>query len=128
MKRFPNRWTALPAAAAIGLAALSPAAAGQEKPVVSARSGQQHVRELPPPAQGGISLSLDQAIGLALANNQDLNVTVNAAESTRFSLFQTQGIFDPLVTAALSRSHTKQTATSQRGGTNDTTDPRWQVP
>jgi len=131
MKRFPNRWTALPAAAAIGLAALSPAAAGQEKPVVSARSGQQHVRELPPPAQGGISLSLDQAIGLALANNQDLNVTVNAAESTRFSLFQSQGIFDPLVSALISRSHTEQPATSTLVGanvnTNDFTDARAQV-
>src|SRR6266545_2598794 len=127
MKRFPNRWTALPAAAAIGLAALSPAAAGQQRPVVSARSGQRSAREMPVPTQGGIPLSLDQAIGLALANNQDLNVTVNAAESTRFSLFQTQGIFDPLVTAALSRSHTEQPATSQLGGTNDTTDGRAQV-
>ncbi len=131
MKRFPNRWTALPAAAAIGLAALSPAAAGQQRPVVSARSGQRSAREMPVPTQGGIPLSLDQAIGLALANNQDLNVTVNAAESTRFSLFQTQGIFDPLVTATLSRSHTEQPATSQLVGANvntvDSTDGRAQV-
>ncbi len=131
MKRFPNRWTALPAAAAIGLAALSPAAAGQEKPVVSARSGQQHVRELPPAVQGGIPLSLDQAIGLALANNQDLNVTVNAAESTRFSLFQAQGIYDPLLTASVSRSHTEDPATSALSGaavnTTDSTDGRAQV-
>jgi outer membrane protein len=131
MKRFPNRWTALPAAAAIGLAALSPAASGQEKPVVSARSGQRQVRELPPPAQGGIPLSLDQAIGLALANNQDLNVTVNAAEATRFSLFQNQGIFDPLVSALVSRSHTEDPATSALSGaavnTTDSTDGRAQV-
>ena len=129
--RFPNRWTALPAAAAIGLAALSPAAAGQERPVVSARSGQRHVRELPPPARGSIPLSLDQAIGLALANNQDLNVTVNAAESTRFSLFQSQGIYDPLVSALVSRSHTEQPATSTLVGANvntsDFTDARAQV-
>ncbi len=132
MKRFPNRWTALPAAAAIGFAALSPAAAGQEKPVVSARSGQRQVRDLPPPSsQGGIELSLDQAIGLALANNQDLNVTVNAAESTRFSLFQSQGIYDPLVSASVSRSHTEQPATSTLVGatvnTSDFTDARAQV-
>jgi len=130
MKRFPTRWTALPAAAAIGLAALSPAAA-QQRPVVSARSGQRSSRELPAPAQGGIPLSLDQAIGLALANNQDLNVTVNAAESTRFSLFQTQGIFDPLVSASVSRSHTEQPATSTLVGANvntsDFTDARAQV-
>jgi outer membrane protein len=131
MKRFPNRWTALRAAAAIVLAALSPAASGQEKPVVSARSGQRQVRELPPPAQGGIPLSLDQAIGLALANNQDLNVTVNAAEATRFSLFQNQGIFDPLVSAVVSRSHTEDPATSALSGaavnTTDSTDGRAQV-
>jgi outer membrane protein TolC len=131
MKSFRNRWTAVPAAAAIGLSALSAAAAGQERPVVSARSGQRSARELPAPTQGGIPLSLDQAIGLALANNQDLNVTVNAAESTRFSLFQSQGIYDPLVTAALSRSHTEQPATSQLVGaavnTSDVTDGRAQV-
>jgi len=131
MKRFPNRWTAVPAAAAIGLAALSPAAAGQQRPVVSARSGQRSTREMPAPTQGGIPLSLDQAIGLALANNQDLNVTVNAAESTRFSLFQNQGIFDPLVSASVSRSHTEQPATSTLVGANvntsDFTDARAQV-
>ncbi len=131
MKRFPNRWTALPAAAAIGLAALSPAAAGQERPVVSARSGQQHVRELPPAVQGGIPLSLNQAIGLALSNNQDLNVSVNASEATRFSLFQTTGIFDPLVSASVSRSHTEDPATSALSGaavnTTDSTDGRAQV-
>src|SRR6266542_6794786 len=131
MKRFPNRWTILRAAAAIGFAALSSAAAGQERPVVSARSGQRNVRELPAPTQGGIPLSLEQAIGLALANNQDLNVTVNAAESTRFLLFQNQGIYDPLVTAAVSRSHTEQPATSTLVGANvntsDFTDGRAQV-
>ncbi len=131
MKRFPNPWRALPAAAALGLAMLSQAAAGQERPVVSARSGQRTARELPAPTQGGIPLSLDQAIGLALANNQDLNVTVNAAESTRFSLFQNQGIFDPLVAAQVSRAHTEQPATSQLLGaqvnTSDTTDGRAQV-
>jgi outer membrane protein TolC len=131
MKSFRNRWTALPAAAAIGLAALSPAAVGQERPVVSARSGQRSAREMPAPTQGCIPLSLDQAIGLALANNQDLNVTVNAAESTRFSLFQTQGIFDPLVSASVSRSHTEQPATSTLVGANvntsDFTDARAQV-
>ncbi len=131
MKRFPNPWRALPAAVALGLAMLSQAALGQERPVVSARSGQRTARELPAPTRGGIPLSLDQAIGLALANNQDLNVTVNAAESTRFSLFQNQGIFDPLVMAQVSRAHTEQPATSQLLGaqvnTSDTTDGRAQV-
>jgi outer membrane protein TolC len=133
MKRFPNRWTARAAAVAIGLQALSAAAPGQDKPVISARPGQRPVRELPAATQGSVSLSLDQAIGLALSNNQDLNVTVNAAESTRFSLFQTEGIYDPLVTALLSRSHSEQPATSVLVGvganvnTSDFTDARAQV-
>ena len=131
MKRFPNRWTARAAAVAIGLQALSAAAPGQEKPVISARPGRRPVREMPAAAQGSVPLSLDQAIGLALANNQDLNVTVNAAESTRFSLFQTLGIYDPLVTGFLSRSHTEQPATSALSGalvnTTDSSDARAQV-
>jgi outer membrane protein TolC len=131
MKRFPNRWTARAAAVAIGLQALSAAASGQDRPVISARPGQRPVRELPAAREGSVSLSLDQAIGLALSNNQDLNVTVNAAESTRFSLFQTEGIYDPLVTALLLRSHTEQPATSALVGANvntsDSTDGRAQV-
>ncbi len=131
MKRFPNRWTVRAAAVAIGLLALSAAAPGQDKPVISARPGQRPVRELPAATNGSVSLSLDQAIGLALSNNQDLNVTVNAAESTRFSLFQTQGIYDPLLTAQASRSHTEQPATSALSGapvlTTDSTDGRAQV-
>jgi len=131
MKRFPNRWTARAAAVAIGLQALSAAAFGQDKPVISARPGQRPVRELPAATEGSVRLSLDQAIGLALSNNQDLNVTVNLAESTRYSLFQTLGIYDPLVTALVSRSHTEQPATSALVGANvntsDSTDARAQV-
>ena len=131
MKRFANRWAARAAAVGIGLSVLSASAPGQEKPVVSARPGQRSAKELPPPAQGGIPLSLDQAIGLALADNQDLNVTINAAESTRFSLFQTQGIYDPLATGSISRSHSEQPATTQLAGAAinrvDSTDGRVQV-
>ena len=131
MKRFPIGFAARAAAAAICLSALSGAAAGQEKPVVSARPGQRTARELPPATQAGIPLSLDQAIGLALANNQDLNVTVNAAESTRFSLLGTLGIYDPLASATMSRAHTEQPATSQLVGaqvnTIDTFDARAQI-
>jgi outer membrane protein TolC len=131
MKRFPNRWTARAAAVAIGLQALTAAAPGQERPVISARPGQRTARELPAATEAGVPLSLNQAIGLALANNQDLNVTINAAESTRFSLFQTLGIYDPLVNASLSRSHVEQPATSALSGaavnTTDSTDARVQV-
>ena len=116
MKRFPYRWKARAAAVAIGLQALSAAAYGQDRPVISARPNQRTARELPAASQGSVSLTLDQAIGLALANNQDLNVTINAAEASRFSLFQTHGIYDPLVSASLSRSHIEQPATSALSG------------
>src|SRR6266540_6777927 len=116
MKKFRNGLAARAAAVAIGLSALAGTAPGSEKPVVSARPGQRSPRELPPAAQGGVPLSLEQAIGLALADNKDLDITINFAESSRFSLFQTHGIFDPLAAASMSRAHTEQPATSQLVG------------
>ena len=131
MKRFRNRLWARAAAVAIGLSALSVAAAGQEKPVISARPGQRTARELPPASQGGIPLSLEQAIGYALADDRDLDITINAAEASRFSLFSTMGIYDPLANASLVRAHSEQPATSQLVGAAvnrvDTFDARAQV-
>jgi outer membrane protein len=128
MKNFRNTLTARAAAAALALSAVASVSPGQEKPVVSARPGQRTARELPPPAQGGIPLSLAQAIGLAVADNNDLDITINFAESSRFALFQTQGIYDPLLAATASRSHTEQPATSQLVGalvnTIDSSDAR----
>jgi outer membrane protein len=128
MKKFRNGWAARAAAMAIGLSALAGAAQGQEKPVVSARPGQRTFQELPPATQGGVPLSLPQAVALALSDNKDLDITINFAESSRYSLFQTEGIFDPLATASVSRAHTEQPATSQLVGalvnTIDTTDAR----
>jgi outer membrane protein len=131
MKRFRNRLRARAAVAAIGLSALSVAAAGQEKPVISARPGQRTARELPPATQGGIPMSLEQAIGYALADDRDLDITINAAEASRFNLFSTLGIYDPLANASLVRAHTEQPATSQLVGAAvnrvDTFDARAQV-
>jgi outer membrane protein TolC len=131
MKRFAIDWRVCAAAVASGLLALSAPAPAQDRPVVSARPGQRTPRELPPPAAAGIPLSLDQAIGLALANNQDMNVSVNAAEASRWVLFQDLGIYDPLVQAQVSRSHTEQPATSALLGaqvnTVDSTDARAQI-
>jgi outer membrane protein len=131
MKRFALDWRVCAFVGAAGLLALSSAAPAQERPVVSARPGQRTPRELPPPAAAGIPLSLEQAIGLALANNQDLNVVVNAAEATRYTLFGDLGIYDPLVQAQVSRAHTEQPANTALLGaqvnTNDTTDARAQI-
>lgn len=116
MKRFRLVDAATAASVALGVLALASALSAQEKPVVPARPGQRVARPFPPPAQGGIRLSLDEAIGLALANNQDLNVDVNEAEASRFVVFQNMGIFDPLLSASATRSHQEIPATSQLVG------------
>ncbi len=131
MKRFAIDWRVCAAAAVSGLLALSAPSSAQQRPVVSARPGQRTQQELPPPAATGIPLSLDQAISLALANNQDMNVSVNAAEASRWVLLQDLGIYDPLLQAQVSRAHTEQPATSALLGaqvnTVDTTDARAQI-
>ncbi len=88
----------------------------QTGPVVSAVPGQRTPVQLPAGDKDGVRLTLDQAIGLALTNNQDLNVTVNAAEASQFFLFGNQGIYDPLLQAFGSRTHNDQPTASQLSG------------
>lgn len=116
MKRFPRSRAAAAATLAIMLLELAGVAWAQEYPPVSARPGQRTAQPFPEAAQGGTRLSLSAAIGLALANNQDLNVSVNEAEASRYLLFQNMGIFDPLLRAAATRSHQKIPAASQLVG------------
>ncbi len=116
MSRFAiSRWSRL----ALGWAALcvllSPASA-LEGPVVSARPGQRTPMPIPAPVDGAIRLSLDQAIALAVANNQDLNVAVNAAEASQYYLMASQGIFDPVLGGFANRNHQEQPASSQLVG------------
>jgi outer membrane protein TolC len=130
MKRFGSRGLR---AVSLAVAALawSAVVAAQEPKVVPSRPGQRSPVALPAATEGGIRLSLDQAIGLAVSNNADLNVTVNAAEANRYLVLQDQGIFDPLIQAAISRSRTEQPATSTLVGANvqtrDSTDGSIQV-
>jgi outer membrane protein TolC len=84
--------------------------------VVSARAGQRTGMPLPAPQTDGVHLSLTDAIRLALANNEDLNVTVNVAESSQFFLFQNTGIYDPLLTGNGLRSHQELPTSSQLSG------------
>ncbi|MGH9316074.1 MAG: TolC family protein [Thermoanaerobaculia bacterium] len=112
MKRLQNQGKAAAIAVAIGVLTLSAGAAAEDRPVVSARAGQRPPRPMPAASAEGIRLSLDQAIGLALANNRDLDVTVNAAEASRYTLFGNQGIFDPVLTADFTRGHAEQPASS----------------
>ena len=97
----------------------TPAPAPPPSPIgatVSARPGQRPPQALPAADQEGVHLSLDQAIRSALANNVDLNVTVDAAEAARFFLFQNTGIYDPLLTANATRAHADIPASSSLVG------------
>ena len=111
MKSFA-RETACALALIVGL--WTPVAQGQstDQKSVSVQPGERRTAPLPAPAQGSIPLSLDRAIGLALANNEDLHVSINAAEAFRYTIVANKGIFDPLLQAALSRSHSEQPASS----------------
>ena len=96
------------AAAFAALAVLwSGVAWGQTPPekIVPAQPGKRTPMPLPAPQNGGIRLSLEQAIVLSIANNEDLNVSVNLAEASNYLLFSNYGIFDPLLTAGVLRSH-----------------------
>lgn len=116
MKRLQNLRTAPAIAVAMGLLTLSGGALAEDGSVVSARAGQRPPRPMPAASAEGIRLSLDQAIGLALANNQDLDVTVNAAEASRYTLFSNKGIFDPVLTGDATRAHADQPASNQLQG------------
>src|SRR5262245_40709796 len=128
MKKFRYSLAARAAAVAMALPVMAAPVSGQDKPVVSARPGQRTARELPAPTKGGIPLSLAQAIGLALDDNRDLDITINLAEATQYSLFGTKGIYDPLLLASIRPSHTEAQATSQLQGalvnTVDSSDAR----
>src|SRR5262245_36747939 len=95
-------------------------------PVVSAQPGQRQPLEVPAAQADGVHITLDQAIRIALADNEDLDVTVNSAQASQFFLFQNMGIYDPLLTNNVTRSHTDQPTSSQLGGgavvRNDTWD------
>ncbi len=111
MKRFPRFWTARAVAVFLGATCAFPAF-GQDRTVLSARPGERHSIPLPAPTAQGIPLSLSQAVALGVANNEDLNVSVNTAQSFEYSILQNKGIFDPLVSAAVSRTHSEIPAAS----------------
>jgi HAE1 family hydrophobic/amphiphilic exporter-1 len=126
MKRFGRFRGVRTALLAAGLLGVTASTIAQTASTLSARPGERIPRPLPSPAAEGIRLSLDEAVALAVANNQDLNVSVNAAEASRYVLFSNMGIFDPLAEAGVLRSHAEQPATSDLVGAqvsqSDTTD------
>ena len=117
MKGFPQFRAVRAALLAAALIGLTAGAIAQTGPTISSRPGERTPRPLPPATGAdGIRMSLDDAIALAVANNQDLNVSVNAAEASRYTLFSNTGIFDPLAEASVLRSHSEQPRTSQFTG------------
>jgi outer membrane protein TolC len=126
MKRLPKVRAAFAVTLAAGLLGLAPEATAQTGAVISARPGERPPRALPEGGAEGFRLSLEEAVALAVANNQDLNVSVNTAEASRYVLFSNMGIFDPLAEASILRSHTETPASSQLVGadvsTRDSTD------
>jgi len=116
MSRFPTYRWGRAVLALSGVLALAPGAAGQTAQTVSARAGQRTPRAFPAPLDGQIKLSLDEAISLALANNEDLNVTVNAAEATGWELVANEGIFDPVLGGFANRNHQDSPSSNQLAG------------
>jgi outer membrane protein len=126
MKRLGRLRAVRAALLAAGVFGVTAPTIAQTASTLSARPGERTPRPLPTPTTEGIRLSLDEAVALAVANNQDLNVSVNAAEASRYVLFSNMGIFDPLTEAAILRSHAEQPAASSLVGAEvnkaDTTD------
>ncbi len=121
MKRFPKSWTVRAVAVFLGASCAFPAM-GQDGPAISTRPGQRNPMPLPAADKGGLPLSLSQAVDLAVANNEDLNVSVNAAESFEYLILQNTGIFDPLISAGVNRSHSEDPSASQlTSGVSDNT-------
>jgi outer membrane protein TolC len=88
----------------------------QTESVLSAVPGARTTMALPKADVDGVHLTLEQAIALALANNTDLDVTINAAESFQYQLLSSKGIFDPLLQGFANRNHTEQPSSSQLSG------------
>jgi len=105
------------AVAAIALLlAFSCVLGAQPAQVLSAVPGQRSAVPFPAGDKEGVRLTLDQAIGLALSNNQDLNVTINAAEASQYQLLSADGIFDPLLQGYANRNHQETPSSSALSG------------
>jgi outer membrane protein len=103
----------LAAAASFLVLGVLPAQTGS---VLSAVPGARTTMALPRADVDGVHLALAQAIALALANNTDLDVTINGAESFQYQLISSKGIFDPLLQGFVNRNHAETPSSSQLSG------------
>jgi len=83
---------------------------------VSARAKAAHPEPIPPAAETGVSLSLRDAIAIALANNVDLQISIAGDEQGFFGVLQAKGIFDPVVGATVDASDQQTPQASTLGG------------
>jgi outer membrane protein TolC len=116
MNRFPISRSFRAAVGLAGILALAAPSPAQQRAVVSAQPGQRVARPFPAPVDGALRLSLEEAVKLAIANNQDLNVAVNAAEASQYNLLASEGIFDPLIGAFANRNHQETPSNSALSG------------
>lgn len=116
MKSLPTLRTLRAVLAAAGSLLVAGTLAAQNTSSVSAVPGQRVPVALPAADKDGVHLSLEQAISLFLDNNQDLNVTINAAEATQFQLTSQTGIFDPLLQGFANRNHQATPSSSALSG------------
>lgn len=103
---------------------VAPATLPDDPPPV-APNFEAPVRPLPDAARIGVdvadqlSLSLEQAIELALQNNNDIDVSRNDVQIAEFNLRGARGIYDPLLNAeSFYESRTTPTASTIGGATN----------
>jgi outer membrane protein len=118
MKIFRNRRSSPTLAAALATLLAGSNLLAVDGPAVSSRPGARVARALPAAVGGGVPLSLNETISLALANNVDLNISVNTTEAARYSLMVSTGIFDPLLESTFLRAHQESRATSSLVGAN----------
>jgi outer membrane protein TolC len=116
MKSLPKVRTFRALLAAAGSLLVAGTLAAQNASSVSAVPGQRVPVAMPAADKDGVHLSLEQAISIFLDNNQDLNVTINAAEATQFQLTSQKGIFDPLLQGFANRSHQSTPSSSSLSG------------
>ena len=116
MKSLPTVRTFRATLVAAGSLLVAGTLAAQNASSVSAVPGQRNPVAMPAADKDGVHLSLEQAISIFLDNNQDLNVTINAAEATQFQLTSQEGIFDPLLQGFANRNHQETPSSSSLSG------------
>jgi outer membrane protein TolC len=124
-RRFPLHAIRAPGLTILALVALVPAAVAQDTPPV-APDDPYVVGAALPPVEGGrpiVSLTLDEAIAIALESNLDIQSARLNPQIQRFTYQIAETAFDPSFNTSLSYNNSTNQSTSQLdGGTRTTTE------